>query len=813
MTVDDDTQLSDDEIVALLDGTASIDDHLDRLDRCDQSRELLALARALGPSRPSNTFEIGRYEVRELLGEGGMGVVYRAWDPDIHREVALKVWASTSAPTRERLLHEARVMGRLSHPGLATILDAGHDERFGTFLAVALVEGETLRRWARGPTTAEARLSVLLQVAEAVAVAHDAGVAHGDLKPENVLVRPSGAAVVADFGLALLDGAGPRGGTRGYVAPEQLERGASAKADQYAFCTMARGLELPRRFDSIWLRGVQAEPHARWPDMHALRDAVLQRRARGPRILLGAGAAVAALALGGVAARDDAEACPLQPEAVSSRWSSLRAASALDARSVASLDDYVTRWVEAAQHSCETEVGQPCLLRARVELSPLLEQLESAAAVDVVPWVASLSQPHACFDVASTPAPSSGLAEARALRLQGNPREAARVAGRIAVRTDDPELAAEAELLRGKALAGIDEDAALDSLWRASVAATSTHRPDLEAESLLGLAMVEARLPRRTQDAARLLERAEGLIARHTLPLRPPLAYMKGVVASAQGDRTGALDAFARADALAHQELPSGHPFRLQYALEHATALARLSRYNAAIRRLETLREHAHTALGPAHPRTAAIDAELGSQLANAGRLADAQLQLESALTRLETALGSDAALVLDNRRNLAIVLEELEQYEDAQAIFLSLHDDNDRVGRRGPAFAALCSAGDVDFETNADESARERYAKAIDYARRHDLRDIGGCVARLGAAQAALGLDEARATLQQAVTLTDGPGADPLDASFARFELARIVDDQNDARTLALRALDVLPDEGAVAKRRRDDINRWLER
>ncbi len=733
-----------------------------------------------------------------------MGVVYRAWDPEIHREVALKVWTSTSTRAREKLLHEARVMGRLTHPGLATVHDAGHDDRFGTFIAVGLVEGQTLRRWARGPTTIRARLEVVQRIAEAIVVAHEAGVAHGDLKPDNILVRRDGQPVIADFGLAIVEGEGPRGGTLGYAAPEQLETGASASADQYAFCVLAGELALPARLDRILSKGRRSDPSQRWPDMRTLLGAMQRRRGRSLGILA---ATLGATTI--VTMPEEPAPCVLDPDAVELRWHSTEVV--LGEREWARVDDYIARWVTAAAESCETQRAESCLLRGHAELALLLERLESGATTDVVPWIASLPPPEACFGPSAVPAPSPVLAEARARRLGGDPREAARIAGQIAVRTDDPAIAAEAELLRGKSLFAVNVEDAKESLWRATVAATSVSRPDLEAQGLIGLAMLELRDPRQHQDAARLTERATSLVARYDLPLKPAIAYLQGLVESARGDQPAALTSIAKADALAEELLPPGHPFRLQYAFEHAVALARASRYAESVRRLEGLSTQSHDLLGGEHPRTAWIDAELGAQLANLGRWDDARPRLESALGRLEVSLGVDSPTVLDTRRSLAIVLEEQEAYDRARELHLALHHANDRSGRRGEAFRALCSAGDADFETDALERAAERYAEALAYAERHDLTSTGGCVARLGAAQARLGDADAVTTLERAVTLLDPQTADLFDASFARLELARVVGDPQRARALASDALRILPSEGAVAQRRRAAAEEWL--
>lgn len=540
--------------------------------------------------------------------------------------------------------------------------------------------------------------------------------------------------------------------------------------------------------------------------MRALLGAMQRRRGRGLGILA---ATVATATAAVIATAGEPKPCVLDPDAVVRRWHSVRAGTG--ERERAQVDDYVARWVTAASESCATQRAEPCLLRGHAELALLLEHLESGATIDVVPWVASLPRPETCFGPATVPAPSPVLAEARARRLGGDPREAARIAGQIAVRTDDPAIAAEAELLRGKSLFAVDVEDAKESLWRATVAATSVSRPDLEAQGLIGLAMLELRDPRQHHDAGRLAERATALVARHGLPLEPAIAYLRGLVATARGDQPAAIASIAKADALAEEQFPPGHPFRLQYAFEHAVALARASRYADSVRRLEGLAKQSHELLGREHPRTALVDAELGAQLANLGQWDDARPYLESALSRLETSLGVDSSTVLDTRRSLAMVLEEQEDYGRARELHLALHHDNDRSGRRGEAFRALCSAGDADFETGAFERAAERYAEALAYADHHDLVGTGGCVARLGAAQARLDDADAAATLERAVALLDPQTSDLFDASFARLELARVVEDPERARALARDALRRLPSEGAVAQRRRAAAEEWL--
>lgn len=201
---------------------------------------------------------IGPYEVLNQLGAGGMGEVYRAHDPRLGRDIALKVIrhslvASSTAEedALERLLREATLASALNHPNIVTIHETG---TVGTdrYIAMELVEGRTLRQLAADGLPLERVVSIARQVAEALAVAHAAQIVHRDIKPDNVMVRPDGYVKLLDFGLARLHRAtvtaGPTGpgtdpgliiGTIGYMAPEQARGEAAApEADVFAFGAM-----------------------------------------------------------------------------------------------------------------------------------------------------------------------------------------------------------------------------------------------------------------------------------------------------------------------------------------------------------------------------------------------------------------------------------------------------------------------------------------------------------------------------------------------------------------------------------------------
>ena len=148
---------------------------------------------------------LGQYRIVEKIGEGGMGVVYRAQDTRLNRAVAIKILRSDVATNPDRLARfqrEALLLAALNHPNIAAIY--GLEEHAGqVFLVLELVEGETLaRRIARGALETRDAIDIAKQMARAIEEAHEKGIIHRDLKPGNVKVTPEGVIKVLDFGLA-----------------------------------------------------------------------------------------------------------------------------------------------------------------------------------------------------------------------------------------------------------------------------------------------------------------------------------------------------------------------------------------------------------------------------------------------------------------------------------------------------------------------------------------------------------------------------------------------------------------------------------
>ncbi len=186
--------------------------------------------------------QIAQYRIDGLLGRGGMGEVYRAFDTTLNRPVAVKMLRQgrETAPAIERFLREARAASALNHPNIVTVHEIGQTDDGGHYMVQELVDGETLRARLRAEPRLplDAVVDVGRQIARALSAAHAHGIVHRDIKPENVMVRRDGYVKVLDFGLARMAAAeethaetlthhgtnpGVVVGTSAYMSPEQAQ--------------------------------------------------------------------------------------------------------------------------------------------------------------------------------------------------------------------------------------------------------------------------------------------------------------------------------------------------------------------------------------------------------------------------------------------------------------------------------------------------------------------------------------------------------------------------------------------------------------
>ena len=198
--------------------------------------------------------QLGPYIIQETLGKGGMGEVYRANDPRIGRDVAIKLLAPEFAEDTvhlRRFEQEARAAGSLNHPNIVVLHDVGTNNG-SPYLVTEFLEGETLRnRLSNGPLSAKRALEYSIQITRGLAAAHEKGVVHRDLKPENIFITKDGRIKILDFGLAKLmhpigplpenaaDSPGHIHGTVGYMSPEQVDGGdADDRSDIFSFGTI-----------------------------------------------------------------------------------------------------------------------------------------------------------------------------------------------------------------------------------------------------------------------------------------------------------------------------------------------------------------------------------------------------------------------------------------------------------------------------------------------------------------------------------------------------------------------------------------------
>ena len=351
---------------------------------------------------------IGRFEVVERLGAGGLGVVYTGQDPELKRRVAIKLLKPRpggGSAGDARLLREAQAMAQLSHPNVVPVFEVGRHQG-AVYVAMEFVDGATLRVWQRDRTPKEI-IAAYVEAGRGLAAAHLAGIVHRDFKPDNVMVGADDRPRVLDFGLAAADEAaaseadatwsattsmatltktGAVLGTPGYMAPEQFAgQTTDARTDQFAFCvalfealhgerpfrgaTLAslaaaveggeiseprESAEIPAKIADAIRRGLATDPADRFPSMHELL--ALLRPPSGSRWpviaavagLVGAGVLIVATGDG-----SDSLGCDGTARKFSAVWTEEASAKLTEnAALVAAIDRYAQAWSATEEEFC-----------------------------------------------------------------------------------------------------------------------------------------------------------------------------------------------------------------------------------------------------------------------------------------------------------------------------------------------------------------------------------------------------------------------------------------------------------------------------
>jgi len=738
---------------------------------------------------------VGRFEILKLLGEGGMGHVFAAVDPELDRKVALKVlradvWVGDGEQGEARLRREAKAMAQLNHPNVVTVYEVGHWNQ-QLYVAMELVDGGTLSDWMleQKPGGRARFLTVLdlcLQAARGLAAAHEAGVIHRDLKPANMLIDQRGRLRVADFGLAntvvrpsdtVIDASqtfdedrltrnGSILGTPAYMGPEQFEGTSDARSDQFSFCatfyevfygvlpfagnsfarlervhaaefsTPIPGHSVPSRIRRILVRGLAADPRARFPSMGELlaelqdyQRAVRQRRVAVSGIGLVLGVAATAMITAHLV--DDVDRCPPGASTMAAVWgdgardtlasvfarSEVAYADQSWLRLRESFDTYASRWASAFDDACAAtwirreqsearlDVRMRCLEerhRALVQAVDTLRVGDPAAirkAVDVargLPEISVCSNPDQ-LDTAQQRHPTpeqERLAVEVALLLQ-RARTSLNL-GRVA----DAQVAVDraTEQLAGRDLLYLEAEtrtiAARIAVAREDFATAATlagHASQIaqasgEVDPVVAAFLMQSTVAKRQGDldAARLFaDLADGAAARPGLTHHLPgeIAMRKADVANVRGDIETALSAYDRAAQVFGDVLGDDAPQLADVWQNRGRALLQAGRGDEARAAFESADRVLVAAYGESHPDRAQALLSLAHL---AALLGDARRSLELnqqalAITEEDPEYRPHVRLELtlgiaEDYKQLGQFADARRQLEGAEAAFVALH-------------------------------------------------------------------------------------------------------------------------------------------
>jgi tetratricopeptide (TPR) repeat protein len=741
-------------------------------DSTESTEQPAASSSGSGPRRLPAGTRVGRYELAEPLGAGGMGVVYRARDPELDRWLAIKVMRSDRRDSG-RFQREAQAMARVSHPNVVPIHDVGWCDG-GLFLAMELIEGETLRAWTHdGPRGWREVVEMYVQAGDGLAEAHAAGIVHRDFKPENVLVDRRERPRVTDFGLARPDDPGPLPGpapdrslplgtsrltrsgtilgTPAYMAPEQLAgRPTGARADVFAFCaalyealhghTPFAGRTLAERIDAIeqgalrlpnrrlprWLlralaRGLAARADDR-PDLSDILAELRRGLARRRSAWLAA-AALLALAAGlGAALQGPAGRCEGPAEPFAGVWdrparqtvaAALRASGRTYAEDTWSkvhglIDTWTQQWIALQRGSCEAH--------RRGEISAALLDRRAVCLgerrADLALLIDALRQADAQTVEKAVDA-ARGLPPIDGCRDPDTPHiDPSQLARLEATRAR----LARARLLErtGKLTEGL-------SLVREVEAAAATFGDEaLRLEAMQLRARLETARGEHERASAVASAVFEGAHALGRDRLATEAAAWLIHVDGGQRARYELGEAWARIALAGARRIGDDGRAEATARQYHGAMLSSADRSDEALVELARALELRTALLGPDDLDTSLTAMTLGNALWKVGRLDEARRHHEAAVASREATLGREHPALIAPLANLGVTAEALGRLAEARAAWsrsLALIEAN--FSRDHPNAAALhANLGSLEISAGDLPAARRHLEAAVRIAR-----------------------------------------------------------------------------------------------
>lgn len=757
---DDPGACPDDSIfVGVLEGTLAqarvrlLEQHVDRCPRC--AGVLAQLARSgqstVDPAPSSSSTaaiaeqgrprlcvgrQLGRYTVLGVLGSGGMGVVYSAYDARLDRKVALKfVRGAHQQGDHKRLRDEARALARVAHPNVLTVHDI--DEHEGElFVAFQYVEGMSLDRWLACKERSVAEIvDVFIRAGEGLAAAHRHNLVHRDVKSSNILIGDDGRVLVADFGLAFAmvdvsatapcDGRSTtvRAGTPGYMAPEQL-RGETvdASADQFAFCVslyeaiasrlpfestmptdadLQRGpgqqplRSLPGRLRRTLVRGLAYRREDRYPSVPALlrdlRPPVRRRRLLAAAVgLVAVGATLWVADLRGTAAQECmAAGAALQP------WQSEVRDTTRDALLVSGLDYAAPVWrglqayLDRYARAWQREYNDACAARweqhrqsDRVFDQRMVCLKQAALAVDDGLALIQASPPTRALQIAAALPRPKRCSETGSIASQAVESKQAQ---RLRVGLNRARLLAPA---------GEVEQAAAELLDLKTRANALGHGP-LEIQATVLLAQVLAR-QMSPQDGLKVLE--DTLLAAERSGHDPSIVkslFMLGYYSSSIAADVPRATEYAQRARAVMARLPSSADFEVHdLSLAATIAVASGDLQAAAAKFAEVVALYSRDEDSRSNPNRWLAVANLAMVLTRTGRLDAAIEHLESSGQAAAEAVGHNHPSTLALRIRLGKAQQLASRYKEAQQTLESVRVVFERHGgdavMEGDLYAAL---------------------------------------------------------------------------------------------------------------------------